>query len=188
MEEKIRKLSQVQNIIKLQKIKIGTKFSKNYYCFNCFKEITKKEYTQKSYPHLPRVILKEINNKINKEYFIQVITINLCNAIGKTHNNFYDNYNLWVENLLESYSNSRKLYTDVKYAFVFATKRDEFRRKQYIFMGLYKKIKDDEKNKMRIWERLNKNEEVVSIDEKSIINIIEKSEKREVDMKLKIAE
>ena len=71
MEEDIEK---VKKINETQKIEIGTTFKKNYSCFNCFEQITKKEYTSKN-SHLPRIVLNNINTKLNKEYLVQVVFI-----------------------------------------------------------------------------------------------------------------
>lgn len=171
-------IKQVEEISNMQKIKIGTKFEKNYYCYNCFKKITGKEYTKKSHPQIGGIALKEINKKLNKKNLVHVNTINLFNTKEKWQNEFKDNYNLWVENISENFAKRGKLHTDIKYVFVFGKSRDAFRRNQYTFMGIYKFIKYDEKNNIRVWERQNRNEEIVPIDEDSIIKIIEKCEKR----------
>ena len=171
-------IKQVEEISNMQKIKIGTKFEKNYYCYNCFKKITGKEYTKESHPQIGGIALKEINKKLNKKNFVHVNIINLFNTEEEWQNEFKANYNLWVENISENFAKRGKLHTDIKYVFVFGKSKDAFGRNQYIFMGIYKSIKYDEKNNIRVWERQNKNEEIVPIDEDSIIKIIEKGEKK----------
>lgn len=171
-------IKQVEEISNMQKIKIGTKFEKNYYCYNCFKKITGKEYTKKSHPQIGGIALKEINKKLNKKNFVHVNIINLFNTEEEWQNEFKANYDLWIENTSENFAKRGKLHTDIKYVFVFGKSKDAFGRNQYIFMGIYKSIKYDEKNNIRVWERKNRNEEIVPIDEDSIIKIIEKCEKR----------
>ena len=156
----------LNNIINTQKIEIGTTFSKNYNCFNCFKHITKKEYTSKS-SHLPRIILKDINTKLNKEYLVQVI---IFNSIAK--NICYEKEKIFVHRLRPT--ETRKMDTNVKYAFVFNAEKDDSENCRYVFRGLYKLI---HKDKVMLWERQNQKEKTVLIDEESIINSIKNQEK-----------
>lgn len=166
-------INQVDEIVQTQKIKIGTKFAKNYYCYNCFKNITKKEYTKNSHPQLGGLSLTNLNKKLKHKNLIHINTIMLSNPNKNWQNEFKDNNNLWVEKVASHLVEQGKLYTDIKYVFLFGKRRDQFGRNQFIFMGFYKLSKYDEKNNFRIWERQNKNETMVTIDEESIIKSIE---------------
>lgn len=158
MEEDIEK---VKKINETQKIEIGTTFKKNYSCFNCFEQITKKEYTSKN-SHLPRIVLNNINTKLNKEYLVQVVLFN-----STAENIFYSKGNILVRRIRTN--ETRKMDINIKYIFAFNTEKDDSGNYKHTFMGLYKLV---HKDRFWSWERQNQNETIVSIDEESIINAI----------------
>lgn len=171
--------NQVEEIIKNKQIKIGTKFTTNYYCYNCFKELLEKEYDEKSHPQKGGINLTILNNNVGKKDFVHVNTVNLFNVDGSWKNEFFNGRNVWIET-----TSKEKLNTNIKYAFVFGKKRDAFRREQYVFMGFYRLMEINENNNSRMWMRVNNliNDEeteeceIIDISMEKILKTIKKCE------------
>ena len=172
--------NQVEEIIENKQIKIGTKFTTNYYCYNCFKELLEKEYDAKSHPMKGGIDLIRLNEKIGKKDFVHVDTVNLFNVDGSWKNEFFNGGTVWIE----SPSKSEDLKTKIKYAFVFGKKRDAFRRLQYVFMGFYRLMEINENNNSRMWMKVNNliNDEeseeceIIDISMEKVLKTIKKCE------------
>ena len=119
------------------------------------------EYTSKN-SHLPRIVLNNINTKLNKEYLVQVVLFN-----STAENIFYSKGNILVRRIRTN--ETRKMDINIKYIFAFNTEKDDSGNYKHTFMGLYKLV---HKDRFWSWERQNQNETIVSIDEESIINAI----------------
>lgn len=67
-------------------------------------------------------------------------------------------------------------YTNIRYVFLFNKKVDSFLYEQYKFLGFYKLISYDEKNKIRIWEKQDLIDGIMILNEDEIIKLIKNIE------------
>ena len=178
----------VKKIVENGKIIEGTTFSKNYYVYNCFSKLIGKEYTGKSHPqtggkvldNLSKRILKEnilnksnsLERRNNKENVIAVDTIRFFKFGTSYKNSLSENNKIWYEELEQKIVDKGEFYTNLRYIYLFARKLNVFRKEQYEFLGLYKLIDYDKKNKTRIWEKQELPHNTVPLNEDEIIKVI----------------
>lgn len=184
----------VKKIVENEKIIEGTTFSKNYYVYNCFSKLIRKEYNGKSHPQTGGVVLEKLSKRIleenvlnksnklerrnNNENVIAVDTIRFFNFGTSYKNKLLDNGKLWLEEVEEKIVNKGEFYTNLRYIFLFARKLNTFRKEQYEFLGLYKLNEYDKKNKIRIWEKQELPYNTVSLNEEEIIKVIKDIESK----------
>ena len=60
----------------------------------------------------------------------------------------------------------------LRYIYLFARKLNVFRKEQYEFLGLYKLVEYNKKNKTRIWEKQELPNNTVPLNEDEIIKVI----------------
>lgn len=178
----------VKKIVENGKIIEGTTFSKNYYVYNCFSKLIGKEYTGKSHPqtggkvldNLSKRILKEnilnksnsLERRNNKENVIAVDTIRFFKFGTSYKNRLSEDNKLWYEELEQKIVDKGEFYTNLRYIYLFARKLNVFRKEQYEFLGLYKLVEYDKKNKTRIWEKQELPNNTVPLNEDEIIKVI----------------
>ena len=178
----------VKKIIENGKIIEGTTFSKNYYVYNCFSKLIGKEYTGKSHPqtggkvldNLSKRILKEnilnksnsLERRNNKENVVAVDTIRFFKFGTSYKNRLSEDNKKWYEELEQKIVDKGEFYTNLRYIYLFARKLNVFRKEQYEFLGLYKLIDYDKKNKTRIWEKQELPHNTVPLNEDEIIKVI----------------
>ena len=184
----------VKKIVENGKIIEGTTFSKNYYVYNCFSKLIGKEYTGKSHPqtggkvldNLSKRILKEnilnksnsLERRNNKENVIAVDTIRFFKFGTSYKNRLSEDNKLWYEELEQKIVDKGEFYTNLRYIYLFARKLNVFRKEQYEFLGLYKLIDYDKKNKTRIWEKQELPHNTVPLNEDEIIKVIKSIENK----------
>ena len=76
------------------------------------------------------------------------------------------------EELEQKIVDKGEFYTNLRYIYLFARKLNVFRKEQYEFLGLYKLIDYDNKNKTRIWEKQELPHNTVPLNEDEIIKVI----------------
>lgn len=178
----------VKKIVENEKIIEGTTFSKNYYVYNCFSKLIGKEYTGKSHPqtggkvldNLSKRILKEnilnksnsLERRNNKENVVAVDTIRFFKFGTSYKNRLSEDNKKWYEELEQKIVDKGEFYTNLRYIYLFARKLNVFRKEQYEFLGLYKLIDYDKKNKTRIWEKQELPYNTVPLNENEIIKVI----------------
>ena len=178
----------VKKIVENGKIIEGTTFSKNYYVYNCFSKLIGKEYTGKSHPqtggkvldNLSKRILKEnilnksnsLERRNNKENVVAVDTIRFFKFGTSYKNRLSEDNKKWYEELEQKIVDKGEFYTNLRYIYLFARKLNVFRKEQYEFLGLYKLIDYDNKNKTRIWEKQELPHNTVPVNEDEIIKVI----------------
>lgn len=178
----------VKKIVENGKIIEGTTFSKNYYVYNCFSKLIGKEYTGKSHPqtggkvldNLSKRILKEnilnksnsLERRNNKENVVAVDTIRFFKFGTSYKNRLSEDNKKWYEELEQKIVDKGEFYTNLRYIYLFARKLNVFRKEQYEFLGLYKLIDYDKKNKTRIWEKQELPYNTVPLNENEIIKVI----------------
>ena len=178
----------VKKIIENGKIIEGTTFSKNYYVYNCFSKLIGKEYTGKSHPqtggkvldNLSKRILKEnilnksnsLERRNNKENVVAVDTIRFFKFGTSYKNRLSEDNKKWYEELEQKIVDKGEFYTNLRYIYLFARKLNVFRKEQYEFLGLYKLVEYDKKNKTRIWEKRELLNNTVPLNEDEIIKVI----------------
>ena len=178
----------VKKIVENGKIIEGTTFSKNYYVYNCFSKLIGKEYTGKSHPqtggkvldNLSKRILKEnilnksnsLERRNNKENVVAVDTIRFFKFGTSYKNRLSEDNKKWYEELEQKIVDKGEFYTNLRYIYLFARKLNVFRKEQYEFLGLYKLIDYDNKNKTRIWEKQELPHNTVPLNEDEIIKVI----------------
>lgn len=183
----------VNKIRENEQIKEGTIFSKNYYAYNCFSKLIGKEYSGGRHAQNGGIILwktskriieenilnksNKLKNRNNKKDIITVATIRFNNFKTSYKNYLKKNGDLWLEEVGQKVVEQGNFYTNQRYRFLFARKLNAFRKEQYEFLGLYKLIDYDEKNKIRLWERQKLPNNTVPLNEDEIIKIIKKLEK-----------
>ena len=178
----------VKKIIENGKIIEGTTFSKNYYVYNCFSKLIGKEYTGKSHPqtggkvldNLSKRILKEnilnksnsLERRNNKENVVAVDTIRFFKFGTSYKNRLSEDNKKWYEELEQKIVDKGEFYTNLRYIYLFARKLNVFRKEQYEFLGLYKLVEYDKKNKTRIWEKQELPNNTIPLNEDEIIKVI----------------
>ena len=178
----------VKKIVENGKIIEGTTFSKNYYVYNCFSKLIGKEYTGKSHPqtggkvldNLSKRILKEnilnksnsLERRNNKENVVAVDTIRFFKFGTSYKNRLSEDNKKWYEELEQKIVDKGEFYTNLRYIYLFARKLNVFRKEQYKFLGLYKLIDYDKKNKTRIWEKQELPHNTVPLNENEIVKVI----------------
>ena len=178
----------VKKIVENEKIIEGTTFSKNYYVYNCFSKLIGKEYTGKSHPqtggkvldNLSKRILKEnilnksnsLERRNNKENVVAVDTIRFFKFGTSYKNRLSEDNKKWYEELEQKIVDKGEFYTNLRYIYLFARKLNVFRKEQYEFLGLYKLVEYDKKNKTRIWEKRELPNNTVPLNEDEIIKVI----------------
>lgn len=178
----------VKKIIENGKIIEGTTFSKNYYVYNCFSKLIGKEYTGKSHPqtggkvldNLSKRIIKEnilnksnsLERRNNKENVVAVDTIRFFKFGTSYKNRLSEDNKKWYEELEQKIVDKGEFYTNLRYIYLFARKLNVFRKEQYEFLGLYKLVEYDKKNKTRIWEKQELPNNTVPLNEDEIIKVI----------------
>lgn len=178
----------VKKIVENGKIIEGTTFSKNYYVYNCFSKLIGKEYTGKSHPqtggkvldNLSKRILKEnilnksnsLERRNNKENVVAVDTIRFFKFGTSYKNRLSEDNKKWYEELEQKIVDKGEFYTNLRYIYLFARKLNVFRKEQYEFLGLYKLIEYDKKNKTRIWAKQELHHNTVPLNEDEIIKVI----------------
>ena len=178
----------VKKIVESGRIIEGTTFSKNYYVYNCFSKLIGKEYTGKSHPqtggkvldNLSKRILKEnilnksnsLERRNNKENVVAVDTIRFFKFGTSYKNRLSEDNKKWYEELEQKIVDKGEFYTNLRYIYLFARKLNVFRKEQYEFLGLYKLIDYDKKNKTRIWEKQELPHNTVPLNEDEIIKVI----------------
>lgn len=178
----------VKKIVENGKIIEGTTFSKNYYVYNCFSKLIGKEYTGKSHPqtggkvldNLSKRILKEnilnksnsLERRNNKENVVAVDTIRFFKFGTSYKNRLSEDNKIWYEELEQKIVDKGEFYTNLRYIYLFARKLNVFRKEQYEFLGLYKLVEYDKKNKTRIWEKQELPNNTVPLNEDEIIKVI----------------
>lgn len=178
----------VKKIVENEKIIEGTTFSKNYYVYNCFSKLIGKEYTGKSHPqtggkvldNLSKRILKEnilnksnsLERRNNKENVVAVDTIRFFKFGTSYKNRLSEDNKKWYEELEQKIVDKGEFYTNLRYIYLFARKLNVFRKEQYEFLGLYKLIDYDKKNKTRIWKKQELPYNTVPLNENEIIKVI----------------
>ena len=178
----------VKKIVENGKIIEGTTFSKNYYVYNCFSKLIGKEYTGKSHPqtggkvldNLSKRILKEnilnksnsLERRNNKENVVAVDTIRFFKFGTSYKNRLSEDNKKWYEELEQKIVDKGEFYTNLRYIYLFARKLNVFRKEQYEFLGLYKLIDYDNKNKTRIWGKQELPHNTVPLNEDEIIKVI----------------
>ena len=184
----------VRKIVENGKIIEGTTFSKNYHVYNCFSKLIGKEYTGKSHPqtggkvldNLSKRILKEnilnksnsLERRNNKENVVAVDTIRFFKFGTSYKNSLSENNKIWYEELEQKIVDKGEFYTNLRYIYLFARKLNVFRKEQYEFLGLYKLIDYDKKNKTRIWEKQELPHNTVPLNEDEIIKVIKSIENK----------
>ena len=178
----------VKKIVENEKIIEGTTFSKNYYVYNCFSKLIGKEYTGKSHPqtggkvldNLSKRIIKEnilnksnsLERRNNKENVVAVDTIRFFKFGTSYKNRLSEDNKKWYEELEQKIVDKGEFYTNLRYIYLFARKLNVFRKEQYEFLGLYKLVEYDKKNKTRIWEKRELLNNTVPLNEDEIIKVI----------------
>ena len=178
----------VKKIVENGKIIEGTTFSKNYYVYNCFSKLIGKEYTGKSHPqtggkvldNLSKRIIKEnilnksnsLERRNNKENVVAVDTIRFFKFGTSYKNRLSEDNKKWYEELEQKIVDKGEFYTNLRYIYLFARKLNVFRKEQYEFLGLYKLVEYDKKNKTRIWEKRELLNNTVPLNEDEIIKVI----------------
>ena len=178
----------VKKIVESGRIIEGTTFSKNYYVYNCFSKLIGKEYTGKSHPqtggkvldNLSKRILKEnilnksnsLERRNNKENVVAVDTIRFFKFGTSYKNRLSEDNKKWYEELEQKIVDKGEFYTNLRYIYLFARKLNVFRKEQYEFLGLYKLVEYDKKNKTRIWEKQELPNNTVPLNEDEIIKVI----------------
>lgn len=178
----------VKKIVENEKIIEGTTFSKNYYVYNCFSKLIGKEYTGKSHPQTGGKVLDKLSKRIleekvlnksnklerrnNKENVVAVDTIRFFNFGTSYKNRLSKDNKKWYEELEQKIVDKGEFYTNLRYIYLFARKLNVFRKEQYEFLGLYKLIDYDKKNKTRIWEKQELPYNTVPLNENEIIKVI----------------
>ena len=178
----------VKKIVENGKIIEGTTFSKNYYVYNCFSKLIGKEYTGKSHPqtggkvldNLSKRIIKEnilnksnsLERRNNKENVVAVDTIRFFKFGTSYKNRLSEDNKKWYEELEQKIVDKGEFYTNLRYIYLFARKLNVFRKEQYEFLGLYKLVEYDKKNKTRIWEKRELPNNTVPLNEDEIIKVI----------------
>ena len=178
----------VKKIVENGKIIEGTTFSKNYYVYNCFSKLIGKEYTGKSHPQTGGKVLDKLSKRIleekvlnksnklerrnNKENVVAVDTIRFFNFGTSYKNRLSKDNKKWYEELEQKIVDKGEFYTNLRYIYLFARKLNVFRKEQYEFLGLYKLIDYDKKNKTRIWEKQELPHNTVPLNEDEIIKVI----------------
>lgn len=178
----------VKKIVENEKIIEGTTFSKNYYVYNCFSKLIGKEYTGKSHPQTGGKVLDKLSRRIldekvlnksnklerrnNKENVVAVDTIRFFNFGTSYKNRLSEDNKKWYEELEQKIVDKGEFYTNLRYIYLFARKLNVFRKEQYEFLGLYKLIDYDKKNKTRIWEKQELPHNTVPLNEDEIIKVI----------------
>lgn len=178
----------VKKIVENEKIIEGTTFSKNYYVYNCFSKLIGKEYTGKSHPQTGGKVLDKVSRRIldekvlnksnklerrnNKENVVAVDTIRFFNFGTSYKNRLSEDNKKWYEELEQKIVDKGEFYTNLRYIYLFARKLNVFRKEQYEFLGLYKLIDYDNKNKTRIWEKQELPHNTVPLNEDEIIKVI----------------
>ena len=178
----------VKKIVESGRIIEGTTFSKNYYVYNCFSKLIGKEYTGKSHPqtggkvldNLSKRIIKEnilnksnsLERRNNKENVVAVDTIRFFKFGTSYKNRLSEDNKKWYEELEQKIVDKGEFYTNLRYIYLFARKLNVFRKEQYEFLGLYKLVEYDKKNKTRIWEKQELPNNTVPLNEDEIIKVI----------------
>lgn len=178
----------VKKIVENEKIIEGTTFSKNYYVYNCFSKLIGKEYTGKNHPQTGGKVLDKLSKRIleekvlnksnklerrnNKENVVAVDTIRFFNFGTSYKNRLSKDNKKWYEELEQKIVDKGEFYTNLRYIYLFARKLNVFRKEQYEFLGLYKLIDYDKKNKTRIWEKQELPHNTVPLNEDEIIKVI----------------
>lgn len=178
----------VKKIVENEKIIEGTTFSKNYYVYNCFSKLIGKEYTGKSHPQTGGKVLDKLSKRIleekvlnksnklerrnNKENVVAVDTIRFFKFGTSYKNRLSEDNKKWYEELEQKIVDKGEFYTNLRYIYLFARKLNVFRKEQYEFLGLYKLIDYDKKNKTRIWEKQELPYNTVPLNENEIIKVI----------------
>ena len=178
----------VKKIVENEKIIEGTTFSKNYYVYNCFSKLIGKEYTGKSHPQTGGKVLDKLSRRIldekvlnksnklerrnNKENVVAVDTIRFFNFGTSYKNRLSEDNKKWYEELEQKIVDKGEFYTNLRYIYLFARKLNVFRKEQYKFLGLYKLIDYDKKNKTRIWEKQELPHNTVPLNENEIVKVI----------------
>ena len=178
----------VKKIVENEKIIEGTTFSKNYYVYNCFSKLIGKEYTGKSHPQTGGKVLDKLSKRIleekvlnksnklerrnNKENVVAVDTIRFFNFGTSYKNRLSKDNKKWYEELEQKIVDKGEFYTNLRYIYLFARKLNVFRKEQYEFLGLYKLVEYDKKNKTRIWEKQELPNNTVPLNEDEIIKVI----------------
>ena len=180
-------------IIENERIVEGTTFSKNYYAYNCFANLIGRKYDEKKHPRTGGIVLnklskrivdenvlnksKNLKNKNNGTNIIAVDTIRFFTFKTSYKNYLSKDNKIWSEQLEQKVIDKGELYTNLRYIFLFVRKLNAFRKEQYEFLGLYKLVRYDEKENMRLWEKCELSNNTVPLNEDEIIKTIKKLEK-----------
>lgn len=182
----------VDKILENEKIIEGTTFTKNYYAYNCFSNLIGKKYNKKSHPQVGGLGLNTINKRIIDEGILKssnkfekrndngnIVAVDAIRffTFGTNYKNYLsEDSKIWEEIVDEQKVKEGKLYTNLRYIFLFARKMSPFRKEQYQFLGLYKFIGYDKKKYVRKWEKCMLPNNEVPLNEDNIIEIIKKNE------------
>ena len=179
----------VEAIIKNNKIQEGTTFSKNYYAYNCFSNLLNKKYTAHNHSQIGGIILKDLSSRILKEEVLNkdsklpstskngknIIAVNTIKFY--TFNGDYQNYMTENNGEWHEITPPNKLYTNLRYIFLFGQRFNTFREKRYEFFGLYKLTEYDKKNNIRKWKKCSVENNEIPLEENKIIELIKQYEK-----------
>ena len=179
----------VEAIIKNNKIQEGTTFSKNYNAYNCFSNLLNKKYTAHNHSQIGGIILKDLSSRILKEEVLNkdsklpntskngknIIAVNTIKFY--TFNGDYQNYMTENNGEWHEITPPNKLYTNLRYIFLFGQRFNTFREKRYEFFGLYKLTEYDKKNNIRKWKKCSVENNEIPLEENKIIELIKQYEK-----------
>ena len=184
----------VNKIIENGKLIEGTTFSKNYYVYNCFSQLTGKEYNKKSHPQTGGIILDKLSKRIIKEKvlndsnklekrnnnknIVAVDTIRFFKFKTSYKNKLSEDNKKWYEQVEQKNVDRGEFYTNLRYIFLFARKLNVFRKEQYEFLGLYKLIRYDENSNTRLWKKQKLPNNTVFLNEDEIIKVIKSIENK----------
>ncbi len=185
----------VNKILENGKLKEGTTFSKNYYVYNCFSNLIGRQYNSKSHTRKGGIVLRNLSKRLieeeilktsnmlkkenNRSNIVSVDTITFSKGSKTGYKNSLGlNGTLWYEEVCQEKVDKNKFYTNLRYIFLFAKNLNTFTEKQYKFLGLFKLIDYDEKNKLRLWEKQELSNNTIQLDEEEIIKVIKNIENK----------
>ena len=113
-----------------------------------------------------------LERRNNKENVVSVDTIRFFKFGTSYKNRLSEDNKKWYEELEQKIVDKGEFYTNLRYIYLFARKLNVFRKEQYEFLGLYKLVEYDKKNKTRIWEKRELPNNTVPLNEDEIIKVI----------------
>ena len=149
----------------------ATTFKSKMECFEHFKELIKEETFELISENTEKVPLNKVNELIEEDY----IYINIINEIDEIEewgckNIFKKNGKIWIRDIYDVYEPAEELidsFFNAEYVFLFMEEN-----KEYKFLGLYKLISTNIDGYLK--ERERQDENIISLNEIEIKNIIEK--------------